>query len=167
MVYENCKMYGPYTSKQDGRLRVIMVYENKDKKTISYPKYLVEKYLNRYLSNKETVDHIDGNFIDNDLSNLRVIERSKHCSDDAIANKDEIHLCIWCKTSFIIKGANLHYRNRKLSSGFCSKKCSGQYGAWIQKENAPLLTTLKLEKVKYKKKECFRRNSKCRRAEYR
>lgn len=31
------------------------------KKTISYPKYLMELHINKYLDEDDTVDHIDGN----------------------------------------------------------------------------------------------------------
>jgi len=62
LVYEDCQIYGPYQSKTDKRLRVV-VREGKTKRTISYPKFLVEKRLNRYLSENEIVDHIDGNFL--------------------------------------------------------------------------------------------------------
>jgi len=55
MVYQNCKLYGPYISKQDGRKRLVVVFPDRKRKTLSYPKYLVEKYLNRYLGDKETV----------------------------------------------------------------------------------------------------------------
>ena len=82
-VYTDCKLYGPYKSKQDGRLRCIVVDSiTKKKTTISYPKYLVEIELNRCLDKEETIDHIDGNFLNNDLSNLRVINRSFHIKED-------------------------------------------------------------------------------------
>ena len=38
--------------------------------TLSYPKYLIEVHLDRYLEKEETVDHIDGNFLNNVISNL-------------------------------------------------------------------------------------------------
>lgn len=156
MVYENCKIYGPYISKQDKRMRVVLVHENGKKQTISYPKFLVEKYLNQYLSDDDTIDHIDGDFTNNDLSNLRVIKRSQHALEDSLMNMDELHTCVWCKNTFIIKGDSLAQRNRRKSSGFCSKKCTGQYGAWIQKGNPPLLTTLNIERVKYRRKSALK-----------
>lgn len=131
---------------------MVMVHPDGRKQTVSYPKYLVEVYLNRYLSDEETVDHIDGDFTNNDLSNLRVVERSTHSFEDVVVNSDETHICIWCKSPFIISGSKLRYRNRRSSSGFCSKKCTGQYGAWIQKSNTPLATKLELDKVQYKRK---------------
>lgn len=135
MVYENCKFYGPYSNSKDGRLRCIIVHPNKKKQTLSYPKYLMEVHLDRYLKENETIDHIDGNFLNNDLSNLQVIDRQKHCYNDVYRNEDVIVKCQYCGKEFKIKGNVLHNRNRKdryQSGYFCSRQCSGKYGKEIQ-----------------------------------
>ena len=68
MIYENViKVRGPYKSSKDNRLRCILVFSDKTTKTISYPKYLMEIHLNRYLLENETVDHIDGNPLNNTI----------------------------------------------------------------------------------------------------
>lgn len=154
MVYENCKFYGPYLNKKDNRLRCILVnIDTKVKKTISYPKYLMEVYLNRYLLSDETVDHIDGNPLNNEISNLRIINRKEHCSNDVLRNKDTEVICKMCGKHFIIKGSNISSRNRKdksQSGYFCSKQCSGRYGALIGRNK---LKQSKVERIipeKYK-----------------
>ena len=43
MIYENCKIYGPYFNKVDNRQNIIIVFPDKTRKTISYAKYLMEK----------------------------------------------------------------------------------------------------------------------------
>lgn len=53
--YKNCIIYGPYTSKKDGRKRIVVKYENGIKKTISYPKYLMELHINKYLDEDDTM----------------------------------------------------------------------------------------------------------------
>ena len=50
---------GPYLRK-DGRKQITLIGNNK-RKTISYPKALVEAHLGGRLSNDETVDHKDRN----------------------------------------------------------------------------------------------------------
>lgn len=135
MIYENCKIYGPYSNSKDGRLRCLVCFPNKTRKTISYPKYLMEKHLDRYLEEDETIDHIDGNFLNNEISNLRILSRKEHTTNDALRNKDIIVKCIYCGKEFTIKGETLHNRNRKdkgQSGYFCSRQCSGKYGAEIQ-----------------------------------
>jgi hypothetical protein len=131
---------------------MVVKYPDGKKQTISYPKYLVEMYLGRYLGDKETVDHIDGDFTNNDISNLRVIERGLHCSQDAFRNKSEIHTCVWCKKEFEVSGKSLHLRNRKQASGFCSKSCSGKYGKSVQNGSNRINSTMSIKREKYKTK---------------
>lgn len=114
----------------------MMTLKNGKKTTsISYPKYLMEKYLHRNLSENETVDHIDRNPLNNNLSNLRIIDRKKHCKEDAIYNKDVIVKCAYCGKEFTIKGSKISDRTRpdRINTGyFCSKSCSGKYGTDVQ-----------------------------------
>ena len=132
MVYENCKFYGPYQSKKDKRLRCLLIYPNGKRITLSYPKYLIEVHLDRYLEKEETVDHIDGNFLNNAISNLQVLKRQEHCYNDAIRNEDIEVKCNYCGKLFTISGNMINNRNRKLTGYFCSRHCSGKYGREIQ-----------------------------------
>jgi hypothetical protein len=79
-------LYGPYIGK-DGRYRSIL-YKDKTRTTVSYPKLLLECSLGRLLLPNETCDHKDGDFSNNSLSNLQVLTRR----DNVIkAHKDGIH----------------------------------------------------------------------------
>lgn len=49
MVYKNCKIYGPYRKKQDGREHVVIIYPDGRKSSVSYPKFLVENRRGKYL----------------------------------------------------------------------------------------------------------------------
>lgn len=139
-LYEKFKKYGPYGSKKDKRLRLVLVDENQKKTTVSYPKYLMEIHLNRYLIDNETVHHIDGNFLNNDLENLIVLDQSTHSKIDAIKRKSDILTCQWCKKQFSVDGSKLRNRERKdrNANSFCSKKCTGQYGAYVQNSGLKL-----------------------------
>ena len=121
-VYEEYKVYGPYTRK-DGRAHVVLIQHDEknhivDRKTVSYPKYLVEVYLNKYLDSDETVDHIDGNFLNNDFSNLRVVPRSEHCRSHTESRSEVIKKCVICGKEFKTTD------NRRLTCG--SKRCAGK-----------------------------------------
>lgn len=126
------KVYGPYTSKKDGRQRVVL-YDGKTRKTVSYPKYLVEQLLGITLKPNETVDHIDDNFTNNDPSNLRIITRSKHGKEDhKLIHPIEL-ICIWCKTKHTQNYSDVKGNVKQGKAGpFCSKSCSGKYGTEVQ-----------------------------------
>lgn len=94
-MYENCRIQGPY-ERPDGKLIVIITKENGSKSTISYPKYLMECQLNKYLNKDEIVDHIDKNPFNNDLSNLRVLNRREHIYTYVKENKDIVITCQCC-----------------------------------------------------------------------
>ena len=122
LVYEGYKLYGPY-KRQDNRQHVILIHYNElgqmdDRKTISYPKYIVEKHINRYLLPNETIDHIDGNFSNNELSNLRIIPRSEHVRSHVYHRIKITKQCIICGKLFETTD------NRRITCG--SKVCRGK-----------------------------------------
>ena len=135
MLYENCKIYGPYKRK-DNRKHVVVIFPDGKRKTVSYPKYLTENRIGRYLKSNETVDHIDGNFDNNEPSNIRVINRSKHVSDDVKRKKAIDFICPICKKQFSLSGRKLYDAIRGRKKGafgpMCSKICSGKYGKDVQ-----------------------------------
>jgi hypothetical protein len=135
MVYEGCKIYGPY-DRADGRQHVIAIFGDGTRKTVSYPKYLTEKRLGRYLEASETVDHIDGDVANNDPSNLRVLDRSAHVSQDVKRLEPQEFECPMCSDPFILDGRKLgravQFRKRGKAGPFCGKSCAGKYGAEVQ-----------------------------------
>ena len=119
-VYEGFKVYGPYFRK-DGRQHVILMRRTEkgfERKTVSYPKYLVEVYLNRILEPEETVDHIDGNFSNNSLSNLRVVPRKEHAKSHTECRVQVTKKCIICGTTYTTTN------NKRVTCG--SKVCIGK-----------------------------------------
>lgn len=123
------KEYGPY-DKTDGRQVIILKYSDGSRRTVSYPKWIMEKRLGRELDpDEETVDHIDRDFTNNEWWNLRVVERSRHVKEDAKRLKPAVFTCMMCETEFE-KDASYVYTNRKdgKAGPFCSRKCAGIYG---------------------------------------
>ncbi len=121
------KVYGPYTRK-DGRMHVIVVNDDKTKTTISYPKYLMQQHLGRKLTDSETVDHIDGNILNNDISNFQILSRA----DNALKSVKWANYlkltCTHCGKQFERREA-IHKHNtniRKVNGTFCSKHCVGK-----------------------------------------
>jgi HNH endonuclease len=125
------KIYGPYTRK-DGR-KHILIYDGKSRRTVSYPKWLMEQYLGRLLEDWETVDHINRDFTDDSLENLRVLSRSQHTREDNRYVKPIETVCVWCGKSVQRLPSDMRYYSKKGKAGpFCGKSCSGSYGAEIQ-----------------------------------
>lgn len=126
-MYDNYKLYGPYDHSH--RLRLVIVDKTSGKKTsISYAKYLMELHLGRHLKSYETVDHIDNDYTNNDLSNLRVLSRREHSLVDALRNNQLEFKCEYCGKVFLRKKRG----NRHGHGYFCSKQCSGKYGKLVQ-----------------------------------
>lgn len=111
-------IYGPYIRKEDGRKHVILYNSAaKVRTTLSYPKYLVERMLGRVLIEPETVDHINKDFTDDRLENLRVLDR---VTNACTGRKHKVHLintCKQCATKF---------RPQRQTTKYCSNKCKYQ-----------------------------------------
>lgn len=135
-MYEEYKKYGVYKN-NCGRSFLILICGNK-RKTISYPRYLLECHINRELLPEEDVHHIDGDFENNEINNLEIINHKKHCQSHAVKYlEDLIYKCEWCGNEFEIKKENIakflvQEKRSKSGKHFCSKKCVGNYGAYIQ-----------------------------------
>lgn len=129
------KIYGPYTRK-DGRQHVIF-YEDGKRRTVSYPKYLLEQKLGRALLPHETCDHIDNDFTNNSIDNLQLLSRSDNSAKAMILKAAEqgYFVCPECNTSFYknmrdVKGNQI---KQKKAGPFCSKKCAGRYSQKLNK----------------------------------
>lgn len=119
MLYPGKKVYGPYTRK-DGRQVVILKTpgSHMDHQTMSYPKYLVETTLGRHIQPDEQIDHIDGDFTNNSLSNLRIIPHPEHARSHVLERLPETYICPICGSEYQISGKDGFRKT-------CSKRCAG------------------------------------------
>lgn len=122
------KVYGPYTRK-DGRQHVILIDDNNNRKTISYPRYIMQEYIGAELEENETVDHIDGDFTNNDISNLQILSREDNARKSVVYAETINLICKVCGKSFPRRKAQEEYnRNiRKCDGPFCSNICVGKF----------------------------------------
>ena len=135
MVYENVIKSSIYDQYEDGRIRIYLRFSDNTHKVISYPKYLMKCHLGRYLTEDETVDHIDQNPQNNDISNLRILSRKEHCSNDAKRCIPVILTCALCGKEFEHKGylSKRNNKNKKCKGFyFCSRHCAGVWNQQIQ-----------------------------------
>lgn len=123
---------------KDGRTRV---YLKDEKRVISYPRYLVEEQLGRKLNDDEQVHHKDGNPLNNELNNLEIKLFREHQREHSTKYYDKVVKCPWCGNTFLWTSkqqrgfyGNHRRKNRAflLDEPFCSKKCSGEFGKYIQ-----------------------------------
>lgn len=130
------KIYGPYKGK-DGRLRCVVIYEDGKRKTVSYPRLLMENYLKRNLLPEEDVHHIDGDVLNNDICNLELINHPDHCRKHSIKYTNDIIVsCIYCGKEFTLtpkQQRGLFNRRNEKAGPFCSRSCCGKYGTDVQR----------------------------------
>lgn len=129
---DDFKIYGPYR-RSDGRQLVIVVDKNGIKRTVSYPKWLMELQIGRKLDPDETIDHWDSNFENNDLNNLRIVPREEHSADDTRRVKLVKFKCAWCDKEFERSPRLVRDKAKKNKAGpFCSRGCAGKYSRTLQ-----------------------------------
>jgi hypothetical protein len=121
------KVYGPYT-KENGRKIVVVITDDGKKITKSYPKWLMEEAAGKEFDINNTVDHIDKNIDNNDISNLKWVERAQHSMQDTRRVKMIKLVCDMCGKDFE-RSPRLLRISAKLNQGIvCSKSCAGRYG---------------------------------------
>jgi hypothetical protein len=111
-----------------------VVDRNGRRRTVSYPKWLLEVQLGRKLDpNMETVDHIDSNFNNNSLENLRIMPRDEHSADDTRRVEMAKFKCAWCDNEFERSPRLIRDKAKNNKAGpFCSRKCAGKYSRMLQ-----------------------------------
>lgn len=128
------KVFGPYRRKSDGREMVIVVDSQGNRRTTTYAKFLMEQHLGRQLHpDLETVDHLDGNLDNNDISNFRLVPRDQHSADDTRRVKNVKFNCSMCQKEFERSPRLVRDKSKKGATGiFCSRQCAGKYNRQVQ-----------------------------------
>lgn len=128
------KVHGPYKRKSDGRQIVIIIENNGKRRTVSYPKWLMELQLGRKLDpDLETVDHWDSDIENNKIENLRIVPRKEHSGNDTRRVKLVKFTCAWCDKEFERSPRLIRDKAKKNKAGpFCSRACAGKYSRMLQ-----------------------------------
>lgn len=146
-LYPDCIVYGPYTNSEDGRRRIVL-YNGIKRTAKQYAKLKMEVQIGRVLTKNETVDHIDRNFLNDHYSNLQILNNKVHAYKDALKRKEHIAACVWCESRFKLSKDQVNKCSKNKAGPFCSKGCSGKYGALVQ--NGGVKLKRKVVKVTYK-----------------
>lgn len=127
------RVYGPYVSiVNDGRRHVVLTGPGV-RRTISWPKAMMEVKLDRHLSDDEFVDHIDDDPTNDSYDNFQILTPSGNAMKSVAARGAEREMvdfiCEACGGSFS-KEARVVRHNQESqgkSGPFCSKSCAGRY----------------------------------------
>lgn len=125
-------VYGPYEN-ATGRKHVIH-YDNVTgrRRTQSYARFLMEQYLGRKLTVEEQVDHVDGDFTNDNIQNLQILTPSENMQKQVKQSGRSIRyyqfICPVCQTPAQIDMRQ--YRHNQIANGragpYCSKSCAGK-----------------------------------------
>ena len=117
---------GYLVKNSENRDTVILFNSSSDRSSTQYARYLMAVSLQRYLTDDETVDHIDGNKNNNDLKNLQILSKGDNIRKSS-KKPDYICVCPICHKTFIVprKKASGIVAKKKILSGTkcCSRQC--------------------------------------------
>jgi hypothetical protein len=119
----------PYFDNYNTRWRIQVRIKGKWRITF-YSRYLMELHLGRILQSSEQVDHIDGNPMNDVITNLRIVTRSEHRKLHIKRLKSHNFICPYCKKPFSLSGHALTEimdkinRNPNRSGPYCSNHCA-------------------------------------------
>lgn len=121
------KVYGPYRRK-DGRQHVIH-WDGKNRRTQSYPRYLMEQFLGRKLETWEQVDHINNDPTDDRLENFQLLTQIENNRKSAKPAEVYQFMCPMCCVWTEKLARNVRWNRKQGKSGpYCSKSCAGKAG---------------------------------------
>lgn len=120
-VYERVK--SDFESPRRRAVNIINLNTNKRiEMSLAKAKMIVK--LDRLLNDNETVDHIDRNYLNDNLDNLRIIDNINHSKQDAFNIEIDPLTCPVCNSIFNINNKR-RYEYRRLNwPHYCSFKCS-------------------------------------------
>ena len=128
------QIFGPYLSGKSGRPFMIIIDEEGNRRTVSKARWIMEQHLGVKLDpDLHTIDHIDGNKTNDDLSNLQILPRQEHSAKDTRRVKLEKFICPECGEEFERSPRLIRDKAKKKRRGpFCGKSCSSRWARRMQ-----------------------------------
>ena len=126
-----------YTNSKDLRTRIVIVDDNGNTTSKSYPRILMEEKLGRPLKPNEDVHHIDEDKTNNSIDNLEIVLHGEHQKMHSQKYFDTIEKCQVCGQEFVFtaKQWSGYYTDLKRGKhrGFtCSRHCAYLFGTQEQ-----------------------------------
>lgn len=142
------EILGPYLC-QDGRKRVD-VRTPRYKRTHQLARVKLEIKLGRKLRSWETVDHIDEDKTNDRYSNLQLMALKNNAYKSARKLVPKTVRCAECRHKITLTKAQRERRSAKKAGPFCSRTCSGRYGAQVRATGKRSKRTIKDRKQYFK-----------------
>jgi hypothetical protein len=114
------KLYVVFHNKMKRRMACLV--SKKDRTTISYARYLMSVHLGRKLTPFETVDHIDGNKLNDSLENLQILSNADNVRKSAKGRMMVTMICPVCSSYFTKERRQTHIIKGG-SPSCCSRNC--------------------------------------------
>ena len=128
--YKNKGVVNVYLLKNhENRQFVVLKYENKEKHTMSYAKYLYTSYYKCDIAKGDEVDHIDNDKTNDVIENLQVISQKLNLNKSKRRKEYLLLECPVCHTTFLFPKHNLCTHPNPC----CSRKCGGIKSHWKNK----------------------------------
>lgn len=125
-LYSDFKtVYGPYQRESDKR-NIIVLYDGEKRTARQLARVLLEVKLGRFLTKDETVDHINEDFLDDRLSNLRVLSREENARRSVRKAVKKDANCVLCGKKFQMSREQFSKRSKNRPGPFCSPQCRGK-----------------------------------------
>ena len=126
---------GPYPYSYDKRRKfVVITFDDGSKKSVSYPRYVMEQHLGHPLPANKDVHHKDENPSNNDISNLELVDRIKHRRDHSTKHsfEESTETCVICGKQFVYtvqrKRDYFHNTGKLVNDNpTCSKVCQCKF----------------------------------------
>ena len=121
------RVYGPYLYQHRGKWRrlVNLVDDNGGRRTQSYARFLLEQHLGHPLADDEDADHMDGDTLNDDLSNLRVLPATVNRGRDHLPAEMYEFDCPVCGIRTAKPARRVRDARRQGKAGpFCGRQCS-------------------------------------------
>ena len=131
---------GYVVTNKDNRKTVILVNNKDDRSSTQYARYLLAVKLGRFLTDAETVDHVDDDKTNDSLDNLQILTRDenirKACKQPDVELKCPVCNKVFYKTRTQLRG-KLDRAAKNLIA--CSRKCGGKLSHITKKTHKRLV----------------------------
>lgn len=124
-MYEEYTVYKQWHSKEGRYFALLYNPLTKERRTMSWARYVMSCHLNRELDpNTETVDHDDDNKTNDCLENLKLLTRSANSRKASKGITMVKLVCPYCKREFV-RPRNKTHLVKGGNPTHCSRSCAG------------------------------------------